>query len=80
MARIAANRNLQEARANKKDEFYTQLSDIERELKHYTKHFKNKIYLKIALCQNFLSIFIIVTSTITKHLLKSRADNTPKCK
>ncbi len=25
------------------DEFYTQLSDIEKELKHYKKHFKNKV-------------------------------------
>lgn len=35
------NKTLQLAKANKKDEFYTQLSDIERELKHY------KIILKI---------------------------------
>jgi hypothetical protein len=27
----------------KEDEFYTQLSDIERELKHYKKHFKGKV-------------------------------------
>lgn len=37
------NKNLHKAKANKKDEFYTQLSDIERELKHYKKHFKNKV-------------------------------------
>jgi hypothetical protein len=36
-------RNLQKAKLSKKDEFYTQLSDIERELKHYKKHFKNKV-------------------------------------
>ena len=29
----------------KKDEFYTVLSDIEKELKHYKKHFKNKVVL-----------------------------------
>lgn len=34
---------MHKAKTNKKDEFYTQLSDIERELKHYKKHFKNKI-------------------------------------
>jgi len=34
---------LQSARRNKKDEFYTQLSDIEKELKHYKTHFKNKV-------------------------------------
>jgi len=36
------NRNLHAAKATKQDEFYTQLSDIEKELRHYTKHFKNK--------------------------------------
>jgi len=39
------NRNLGAARAAKKDEFYTQLSDIEKELKHYTAHFANKTVL-----------------------------------
>ena len=37
------NKNLHKAKINKKDEFYTQLKDIERELKHYKKHFKNKV-------------------------------------
>ena len=31
------------ARKNKQDEFYTQLVDIENELKHYKQHFKDKI-------------------------------------
>jgi hypothetical protein len=43
MAKQAKNKNLQEAKSNKKDEFYTQLSDIERELKYYKKHFKDKV-------------------------------------
>lgn len=34
---------LDKAKANKKDEFYTQLKDIEKELMHYKKHFENKI-------------------------------------
>ena len=34
---------LNKAKKQKADEFYTQLSDIEKELKHYKKHFKNKI-------------------------------------
>ena len=38
-----ANKNLNKAKSSKKDEFYTQLSDIERELKHYKKHFKGKV-------------------------------------
>ncbi len=43
MAKKSQNKNLTEAKANKKDEFYTQLADIERELKHYKKHFKDKV-------------------------------------
>ena len=40
-----ANKQLTNARAGKKDEFYTQLTDIEKELKYYKKHFKNKTVL-----------------------------------
>ena len=39
----AQNSNLHKAKNSKKDEFYTQLSDIERELKHYKNHFKDKV-------------------------------------
>lgn len=39
------NRSLHAAKATKQDEFYTQLSDIEKELKHYVKHFKGKTVL-----------------------------------
>ena len=42
MATQTANRNLHTAKNAKKDEFYTQLTDIENELKHYRHHFKNK--------------------------------------
>lgn len=40
-----ANENLQAARKAKKDEFYTQLADIESELKHYKEHFQGKTVL-----------------------------------
>ncbi len=43
MTRIATNKNLHKARNEKNDEFYTILSDIERELRHYKDHFKNKV-------------------------------------
>lgn len=33
------------AKANQADEFYTQLSDVEKELKHYRTHFKGKVVL-----------------------------------
>jgi len=37
-----SNSNLHKAKTEKNDEFYTQLSDIENEMKHYKKHFKGK--------------------------------------
>ena len=40
-----ANKLLNDARQNKKDEFYTQLSDIENELRHYKEHFCGKTVL-----------------------------------
>lgn len=36
------NKGLGSAKVNKKDEFYTQLTDIANELQHYTEHFKGK--------------------------------------
>lgn len=39
---MAGNEALNKASKAKKDEFYTQLADIEVELKHYKKHFKSK--------------------------------------
>ena len=35
-----SNKNLHKASKAKNDEFYTQLTDIEKELKHYKNHFK----------------------------------------
>lgn len=40
---MSKNKNLRQAKRAKNDEFYTQLVDIERELKHYKHHFKNKV-------------------------------------
>ena len=40
-----ANKNLNAAKAAKKDEFYTQYEDIERELQHYWQHFRGKTVL-----------------------------------
>ena len=40
-----ANKNLNAAKTAKKDEFYTQLPDIERELGHYWPHFRDKTVL-----------------------------------
>ena len=43
MPKTAQNKNLHQAKNAKKDEFYTQLTDIENELKHYKAHFRNKV-------------------------------------
>ncbi|MDY6248734.1 MAG: adenine-specific methyltransferase EcoRI family protein [Prevotella sp.] len=40
-----ANKNLNAAKEAKKDEFYTQLADIENELNHYRQHFRGKTIL-----------------------------------
>lgn len=45
MSKASLNRSLHAAKASKQDDFYTQLSDIEKELKHYTAHFKGKTVL-----------------------------------
>ena len=52
--------NLHKAKLNKKDEFYTQLSDIENELKHYKEHFKNKV-------AEFM-VFVIVSWSFPKNI------------
>lgn len=39
---MANNSDLGKAKNAKKDEFYTQLSDIEKEMRHYREHFKGK--------------------------------------
>jgi hypothetical protein len=43
MQKKSLNKNLHSAKKGKNDEFYTQLEDIERELKHYKEHFKDKV-------------------------------------
>lgn len=43
MANNTSNKNLHKANRAKKDEFYTQLVDIEKELKHYKDQFRDKV-------------------------------------
>lgn len=43
MAKKSSNTNLHQAGQAKKDEFYTQLVDIENELKHYKDQFRGKV-------------------------------------
>ncbi|MCR5698551.1 MAG: adenine-specific methyltransferase EcoRI family protein, partial [Treponemataceae bacterium] len=42
---IMATKTLDSAKVKKDDEFYTQISDIEKELSHYTEHFRGKTIL-----------------------------------
>ncbi len=42
---MAGNSNLNAAAKARKDEFYTQLTDIEKELRHYRKHFQGRTVL-----------------------------------
>ncbi|MBU1988917.1 MAG: adenine-specific methyltransferase EcoRI family protein, partial [Nanoarchaeota archaeon] len=43
MEKKSLNKSLRKANISKNDDFYTQLTDIEKELKHYKEHFKNKV-------------------------------------
>lgn len=40
---IKDNRSLQASKADKRDEFYTLLDTVQQEVKHYRKHFKDKV-------------------------------------
>ena len=42
---MSNNKSLKKASLTKNDEFYTQLTDIENELRHYQKHFEGKTVL-----------------------------------
>lgn len=42
---MAKNNNLHKAKDAKNDEFYTQLTDVSKELMHYKQHFKGKVVL-----------------------------------
>lgn len=57
-----ANKDLNKAKAAKKDEFYTRLEDIEKEMKYYRAHFKGKTILcncDDPRCSNFFRYFTL---------------------
>ena len=57
-----ANKDLNKAKAAKKDEFYTRLEDIEKELRYYRHHFKGKTVLcncDDPRCSNFFRYFTL---------------------
>ena len=78
---MKSNEQLQNAKKNKNDEFYTQLSDIENELKHYTKHFKGKTVL--CNCDdpfesNFFKYFVLNFNRLgLKKLITTCYDGSP---
>lgn len=63
MDRKGSIKHLNKAKTAKNDEFYTILSDIENELRHYKRHFKGKVVLSSFLRKerfqtNVLKLFI----------------------
>ena len=78
---MATNKNLHEANRAKQDEFYTQLVDIENELKYYKEHFRNKVVF--CNCDdpyesNFFKYFAINFNHLgLKKLIATCYDNSP---
>jgi hypothetical protein len=64
------NRNFGDARKAKQDEFYTQLPDIERELRHYKKHFRGKVVYCNADDPRFSNFFHFFSHNFEKLGLK----------
>ncbi len=77
----AGNRTLSSARAAKQDEFYTQLTDIANELKHYKEHLRGKVVL--CNCDdpyesNFFQYFALNFNTLgLKKLICTSYDGSP---
>jgi hypothetical protein len=76
-----ASSSLHDAKRNKNDEFYTQLSDIERECNHYTTHFRGKTILcncDDPYTSNFFKHFAMSFNTFgLKRLIAASYDPSP---
>lgn len=76
-----SNSTFSQAKAAKTDEFYTQLSDIENEMRHYRKHFKGKTIL--CNCDdpfesNFFKFFVLNFNRLgLKKLIATCYTNSP---
>ena len=64
------NQTLHIAKTAKRDEFYTQLSDIESELKHYERHFKDKVVFSNCDDPRISNFFIYFSNNFEKLGLK----------
>ena len=62
-----AGGKLDGAKNAKADEFYTQLSDIEKEVKNYKEHFKTKLFFVIVMTLR-IQISIIILCQILMNL------------
>ncbi len=78
---MAGNASLNNAKAAKQDEFYTRLVDIEAELRHYRKHFEDKVVL--CNCDdpfesNFFKYFVLNFNKLRlKQLIATSYDGSP---
>lgn len=78
---VSGNRTLSSAKAAKQDEFYTRLSDIANELKHYKEHLRGKVVL--CNCDdpyesNFFQYFALNFNTVgLKKLICTSYDGSP---
>ena len=69
MAKTAKNKNFHSAKDNKQDEFYTQLSDIERELINNTS--KTRLFIVIVMTHELAISFIIFLTILKSLVLKN---------
>jgi hypothetical protein len=67
---MRAKSYLDEARANKSDEFYTQYEDIEKELVHYSTNFANKIVLCNCDDPEFSNFYVYFSTNFLRLKLK----------
>ncbi len=74
----SSNKNLHKAKSSKKDEFYTQLSDIEKELRHYKEHFKDKVVL--CNCDDSLLTICLENVTVNCQMLCRGCNRRKSCK
>lgn len=78
-----ANNSLKAAKKAKADEFYTQLSDVENELRHYKRHFRDKVVF--CNCDdpyesNFFKYFAMNFNQLgLKKLIATCYDGSPIC-
>jgi len=83
---MSKNTNLQQAKSAKADEFYTQLTDIEKELRHYKAHFKGALFLcnyftlqKYKKNTIYTNLFNNFQAIVPFHLLPSIVNNFSMC-